>query len=57
VAAMRGSDWQFLGGNESKTEEGVIAMVSAEIRVAYNHDFLAMTNPIANRSGSRVPKG
>ena len=44
----------ILGCNWLKTKEGIIAMVLAEIRVAYNHNFMAMTNPIANRSGSQV---
>ena len=47
----------ILGCNWLKTKEGIIAMVLAEIRVAYNRDFIAMTKPIANRSGSGVPKG
>ena len=35
---------------------GEALLRSAEIYVAYKRDFTAMTNPIANRSGSCVPK-
>ncbi len=57
MAAMRDWCWQIPGYNESKTEEVVIAMVLAEICVAYKCKFTAMTNPIANHSGSCVSKG
>ncbi len=54
---MRGSCWRILGRNELKMEEVVIAMVLAEIYVAYKRELTVMVNPIENRSGNCVLKG